>query len=82
MPGNRNTADDWSPESKLAIVIETASRSEAELNCYCREKGLYVEQVQCWKAACLQSASQQKGQDQATQKQPRRIKNLQAEVRR
>lgn len=86
VPGNRNTADDWSPESKLAVVIETASLSEAELSHYCREKGLYVEQVQRWKTACLQGASQQRGQDQAIQKQQRQdkktIKRLQAEVRR
>ena len=86
VPGNRDTADDWSPESKLAVVIETASLCEAELSHYCREKGLYVEQVQRWKAACLQGASQQKDQDQATQKQQRQdkktIKRLQAEVRR
>ncbi|WP_409526018.1 IS3 family transposase [Nitrincola sp. MINF-07-Sa-05] len=86
VPGDRNIADDWPPESKLAVVIETASLSEAELSHYCREKGLYVEQVQRWKAACLQGASQQKGQDQVLQKQQRQdkktIKRLQAEVRR
>ena len=25
VPGYRNTGDDWSPEAKLAVVIETAS---------------------------------------------------------
>ncbi|KAA3667320.1 hypothetical protein LHL03_07635 [Pectobacterium carotovorum] len=32
-------------KQRLATVIETASLNEAELSEYCREKGLYVEQV-------------------------------------
>ena len=46
VPGNRNTGEDWSPEAKLAVVVETASMSEVELSAYCSEKGLYPEQVQ------------------------------------
>ncbi|QDX98030.1 hypothetical protein EGD00_14410 [Pectobacterium carotovorum subsp. carotovorum] len=40
-----NPPEHWSAEAKLATVIETASVNEAELSEYCREKGLYVEQV-------------------------------------
>lgn len=29
------------PEAKLAVVVETASMSEAKLSAYCGEKGLY-----------------------------------------
>lgn len=86
MPGNRNTGEDWSPEAKLAVVVETASMSEAELSAYCREKGLYPEQVQRWKEACLQGAGMQKDRDKAAQKQKREsqktIKKLKSEVRR
>jgi transposase-like protein len=46
VPGNRNTGEDWSPEAKLAVVVEMASMSEAELSAYCRQKGLYPERVQ------------------------------------
>ncbi|MTI79114.1 MAG: hypothetical protein FH754_17675 [Marinobacter sp.] len=53
MPGNRNTGEGWSAEARLAVVVETASMSEAELSAYYREKGLYPEQVQRWKEACL-----------------------------
>ena len=86
VPGNRNTGEDWSPEAKLAVVIETASMSEAELSAYCREKGLYPEQVQRWKEACLQGAGMQQDRDKADQKQKQEsrktIKKLKAEVRR
>jgi len=46
VPSYRNHGDDGSPEAKLAVVIETASMSEAEpeLSAYCRQKGLYSEQ--------------------------------------
>jgi hypothetical protein len=67
-------------------VIETAALSEAELGAYCREKGLYPEQVQRWKEACLQGAGMQEGREKAAQQQQREsrktIKKLQAEVRR
>jgi transposase-like protein len=86
VPGYRNTGDDWSPDAKLAVVIETAFFSEVELSTYCRQKGLYPEQVQRWKEACLHGASLQKGHDKSAQKQHRAarktIKKLQAEVRR
>jgi len=86
VPGNRNTVEDWSPEAKLAVVVETASMSEAELSAYCREKGLYPEQVRRWKEACLQGAGMQPDRDKVAQKQQRdsrkSIKKLKAEVRR
>ena len=86
VPGNRSTGDEWSPDAKLAVVIETASLSEAELGAYCREKGLYPEQVQRWKEACLHGARLQKSHEKAAQKQQRdsrkTIKKLKAEVRR
>tara|TARA_Y100001973_G_C5034644_1_gene249783 strand:+ start:140 stop:502 length:363 start_codon:yes stop_codon:yes gene_type:complete len=86
VPGTRNTGEDWSTEAKLAIVVETASMSEAELSAYCREKGLYPEQVQRWNEACLQGAGMQQDQDKAAQKQEREsrkaIRKLKAEARR
>lgn len=51
-PANRNTRED-SPEAKLATVVGTASMPETELSAYCREKGLYPEQVQRWKEASV-----------------------------
>ena len=86
VPGNRHTGDAWSPEAKLAVVVETASMSEAELSAYCREKGLYPEQVQRWKEACLKGAGMQDERQKAAQKQQRdarkTIKKLKSEVRR
>jgi len=68
----------------LAVVIETTSLSEAELSAYCRQKGLYSEQVQRWKEACLHGTALQEGQEKAAQKQQRdarkTIKKLKAVI--
>lgn len=86
VPGQRPTADEWSPEAKLAVVIETAPMSEAELSAYCRQKGLYVEQIKRWKDACLQGASGQRERENTVKKQQKdarkTIKQLQTEIRR
>ena len=78
VPGYTQGDSEWSPDAKLAVVIETATLSEAELGTYCREKGLYPEQIQQWKAACLEGAGRhkQRKEDRKT------IKQLKAEVRR
>jgi transposase len=51
------TADKWSAEEKVAVVTETLTLTftftEIELSQYCRAKGLYPEQVNFWKQACI-----------------------------
>jgi len=34
VPGSGKTSDHWSPESKFAVVVETATMSESELSEY------------------------------------------------
>ena len=47
-PGDGRNPEAWSGKAKLAVVLETAALSEAELGEYCRAKGLYPEQVRGW----------------------------------
>lgn len=86
VPGDKNLAEDWSPDAKFAVVIETATLSEIELSEYCRRKGLYVEQVQSWKQACIdgqQSSRERKQAEKAQAKaDQKRIKELERELRR
>src|SRR5690554_1001221 len=49
VPGGEKVSERWSTQDKFSIVIETATLSEIELAEYCRNKGLYVEQVQAWR---------------------------------
>jgi len=43
------------PNDKFLIVIETYSLTEIELSRYCREKGLYYDEVKKWASVCLNS---------------------------
>jgi transposase-like protein len=58
VPGDGKNPENWSPEDKFAVVLETASFNEAELAEYCRKKGLYAEQIVAWKRSCIQGMQQ------------------------
>ena len=52
----RNTQND--PQTKLNAIIQTAALNQTELSAYCREHGLYPEQLQQWRQDMLSSLSQ------------------------
>lgn len=84
VPGNKSLPDDWPAEARLAVVIETATLSAVEVAAYCREKGLYVEQVAAWRQACLdgqQRDNQRRaGEREQTRADKKRIKELEREL--
>lgn len=84
VPGNKSLPHDWPAEARLAVVVETATLSAVELATYCREKGLYVEQVAAWRQACLdgqQVANQRRaGEREQTRADKKRIKELEREL--
>lgn len=51
VPKKPSKADQWDAKAKLAAVVQTASMNETERSTYCREHGLYVEQLDAWKQA-------------------------------
>ena len=81
-----NRSNSWSPEQKFSIVLETASFNEIELSEYCREKGLYPEQVKEWKQSCIAGnqtkAEQRKQLTQERKADRKRIKELEKELKR
>ena len=75
-----------SAEQKLNIIIETATLSQAELGAYCRERGIYVDDITQWKARCLTGFSSVKSdKKQKESKKDRQIlsenKKLKKELR-
>lgn len=54
---SESTLYKWQKEArdKYAIVVEISTLSEIELSEYCRSKGLFVEQVEAWRDACMQA---------------------------
>ena len=85
LPRKTSKTENWTAETKLSVVIETGSLSESELSQYCREKGLYVEQVKQWKTQCLtgfkRSKDQQKEVTKKTKADQLKIKSLKKELR-
>jgi transposase-like protein len=86
VPGSNKLTDEWPAEAKVAAVLETAALSEIELSEYCRCKGLYPEQIQSWRAACVQGQQSAQVQQQADKIQAKadkkRIQQLERELRR
>ena len=81
VPGSgKNTADEWSGEAKLAVVLETVSLNAEELNEYCRRKGLYPEQVVRWKQACIDGARAQPQQDRQAAEELKALKRSKREL--
>jgi transposase-like protein len=86
MPAGEQESERWSAQDKFLIVVETAGFSEADLAEYCRSKGLYAEQVQSWRDACMQANGGVVQQLSQLQKELRRKekenKKLEQELRR
>ena len=86
MPGDNKLTDEWPAEAKFATVLETAALSEIELSEYCRRKGLYPEQVQQWRQACILGQQSARTLQQAEKAQAKadkkRIRQLEQELRR
>lgn len=51
VPAKKTSPHRWDAKTKLAAVIQTDAMNEAERSEYCRQHGLYPEQLDAWKAA-------------------------------
>ena len=51
VPASDKDHDGWSAADKFTVVLETAGLNATELSAYCRERGLYPEQVDRWRQA-------------------------------
>ena len=84
MPDGDSTPQGWAAADKFAAVIETAAMNEAELSAYCRQKGLYPEQIKEWREACEQANDWDRNQNKKLKENRRsdskRIKELEREL--
>jgi len=85
VPGKKSTPDQWSHETKFAVVVETAYLSESELSEYCRSKGLFIDQVKQWKQQCIQGFQSNEEQNKTIKQQAKEdkveIKSLKKDLR-
>lgn len=51
VPNELSTPDRWGAKAKLAAVLQTGLMNEAERSAWCREHGVYPEQLGSWKMA-------------------------------
>jgi len=51
LPSHATGPHGWDATAKLAALMQTALMNETERSAYCRQNGLYVEQLETWKAA-------------------------------
>ena len=76
----------WTSRDKFAAVIETAAMNEADLAAYCRQRGLYPEQIGVWRVACEQANDWERASShrlgQATKEERRRVKALEQDLAR
>ncbi len=85
LPDGACTHHGWSSRDKFAAVLETSALNEVDLSAYCRERGLYPEQIHQWRQSCEQAndwdRSQNKMLQQARRRDQRRIKDLEKDLR-
>ena len=77
LPDGDTTPEGWSARDKFAAVVETAPLNETERAEYCRQRGLYPEQIEAWRTACEQAndwaqASTQQRQQSLQEERKRR----------
>ena len=85
LPDGDITPAGWCAADKFAAVVETAALNAAQLSAYCRQKGLYPEQIRQWREACEQANDWDRAQTQVLRETRRvdekRIKELERELR-
>jgi transposase-like protein len=84
VPASQKEPEGWGPENKFTVVLETAGLNATELGSYCRERGLFPEQVDRWRQAAQDANAQplltladQKALRKRHQEDQRKIKRLQ-----
>ena len=67
--------EDWSPEERLAALQQSYSLLGEDLNAWCREQGIFVHQLEKWKADfCRQGLASEKREE------ARALHTLKAEI--
>ena len=89
VPASQKDPEGWGSTDKFTVVLETAGLNGTELGAYCRERGLYPEQVERWRQASqdanekpVLTLTEQKDLDRRHQQDQREIKQLKQELRR
>ena len=84
--GRELKPENWDGERKFQALMETGGLNQQELSEYCREEGLYVEQIERWREYAIAGAESgsllTKAQRQEWQRDRKKLCELQKELRR
>lgn len=75
----------WTPERRFQALLETANLSGDNINQYCRQQGLYKQQLEQWRKEFMSQPSEDKNQKQQLSELKRlreENKQLQRDLRR
>jgi len=89
VPASEKDPEGWGTTDKFTVVLETAGLNATELSAYCRERGLYPEQVERWRQASqdanekpVLTLKEQKELERLRAQDQKEIKRLKQELRR
>ena len=75
----------WSAAARFDAVLTTASMDESTCSAWCREHGVYPQELAAWRASATQALAEpeeQRASPKETASDRRRIKELERELRR
>ena len=89
VPASEKEPEGWSAADKFTVVLETAGLNATELSAYCRERGLFPEQVERWRQASqdandkpVLTLKEQRELEKLRAQDQREIKSLKRELQR
>jgi transposase-like protein len=89
VPSSEKEPEGWSAADKFTVVLESAGLNATELSAYCRERGLFPEQVERWRQAAqdanakpVLTMAEQKELEKLRAQDQREIKALRKELQR
>ena len=89
VPASEKDPEGWGATDKFTVVLETAGLNATELSAYCRERGLYPEQVERWRQTSqdanekpVLTLKEQKELERLRAQDQKEIKRLKQELRR
>ena len=89
MPASEKEPERWSTADRFTVVLETAGLNATDLSAYCRERGLFPEQVSRWRQAAqdanakpVLTMTEQKELEKLRAQDQREIKALKKELQR
>jgi len=86
LPDHGRDPEGWTSRDKFSAVVETAAMGEVEVAEYCRQRGLYPEQIQRWRRSCehanarAEAVSRREGE--VLRQERKRSRELERELRR